>query len=232
MYPNAINMSWGVQDTGDPEDPLRLATAKLVEIPISQIICAAGNAGPEPGTITLPASVPGTYAFGALTFPPPPPIGEIWEKSSRGPTVLEKIIKPEFVFYGINLIVARQVDDYSYGIGTGTSLSAPMGTGGWGLVYELGFRYLPDEVIEAVAMPELWHEVIWPSVCRKPPGVPVGVKDNTYGWGLPMGDLVVRFAKEFERRVAPRPDWMAALVGGVATVGIVGMLADIFRRLP
>ncbi|GAJ01361.1 unnamed protein product, partial [marine sediment metagenome] len=119
MNPNIMNMSWGVPDDGDPDDPIRVACRAAFEVRIGPV-AAAGNSGPAPGSIMLPACDSGVVGVGAVTFMP----FDVWEYSGRGPT-LEGLIKPDMVFYGVRVLTASSRGDEAYVVKSGTSFSAP-----------------------------------------------------------------------------------------------------------
>jgi len=189
MFPNAVNLSLGFPDDGDPEHPVRLALRKIKEqVPFAwPILAVAGNRGPEPETIELPGAAADAWAIGATTFVP----FDIWEKSSRGPVKKIGIIKPDLVFYGVSLLVPSAKDDFAWELKSGTSLSTPIASGGVGLLAGLGRRLLtPEEFDHYIRLPREGWEAIWMLASVKAPEYPPG-KDNAWGYGMPMGHLVV-----------------------------------------
>ena len=190
MFPNMVNMSFGTEDDGDPEHPVKLAVRELYEATDREIflIAAAGNKGPYPGTIMLPASCPEVFAVGAVTFVP----FQVWSRSSRGPTG-DGRIKPDVVFYGVDLLLASNESDDSYRVKSGTSFASPAICGGGALVLDaLGrfFQPLPSQCYpfgEALD----WLENVWSRVSVKASGAPPG-KDNDWGYGMPTGDLALK----------------------------------------
>ena len=82
MYPNVINLSFGGEDDGDADNPVRVACRQASQTYGLDVVAAAGNFGPKMTTITLPACEPEVIAVGAVET-----VGElvIWDKSSRGP---------------------------------------------------------------------------------------------------------------------------------------------------
>ena len=182
IFPNALNLSFGAEDDGDPDNPVREACRVAVEEYGLDVIAAAGNDGPDRNTITLPAVEPAVIAVGGIES-----YGEllIWEESSRGPT-LEGETKPDYVLWGTSLNMAGAAGDDEYVTKSGTSFSAPILSGLTGLVWETGRRVYG----------EIW-EFRWtpirefaPYYCVKPADAPLD-KDNNYGYGLPaLGALV------------------------------------------
>jgi len=215
MYPNVLNLSFGAEDDGDPDNPVRAACRQAsIEYGLD-VVAAAGNFGPRMTTITLPACDPEIIAVGAIET-----TGElvIWEKSSRGPTVEGKT-KPDFVLWGVNLEMASEKADDQYVTKSGTSFSAPMLSGLTGLLWESGRR----------AYGESWYfrwtqaRELAPYFCTKPADAAVK-KDNTYGFGLPaMGVMLgqvaqVRTPTEEMMQAFPMlmmMGLMAGMVGGI-----------------
>ena len=177
MHPDLVNLSFGSPDSGDPLDPVRVAARAAVSRGL-WVIAAAGNSGPGTGSVGSPASDPQVFAAGAMTFDP----WDIWEGSSRGPTK-EGNVKPDLVFYGVNILTASARGDTAYTLKAGTSFAAPAASGMVAVVNEGYLRWLGRPYSQA----EAWTALPW--ITRKPPGQALG-KDNTYGYGMPMGDLV------------------------------------------
>jgi len=187
MYPNILNLSFGADDDGDPDNPVRVACRQASIDYGLDVVAAAGNFGPKMTTVTLPACDPEVIAVGAVKTS-----GEllIWEKSSRGPTV-EGGTKPDFVLWGTNLEMASHKADDEYVTKTGTSFAAPMLSGLTGLLWESGRRAYGE------AWPFRWAQAreFAPYFSTKPPDAAVK-KDNTYGYGLPaMGTMLGQVAE-------------------------------------
>jgi serine protease AprX len=176
MYPNVINMSFGGEDDGDPDNPVRAACRQASLEYGLDVVAAAGNFGPKMSTITLPACEPEVIAVGAVET-----TGElvIWDESSRGPTVQGET-KPDFVIWGTSIEMASDKADDEYVVKSGTSFAAPLVSGLTGLLWESGRR----------AYGESWDfrwtqaRQVAPYFCTKPQEAPVN-KDNSYGFGLP-----------------------------------------------
>ena len=188
MYPNVVNMSLGTGDDGDPDNPLRLAVEKLYEASPGKfpIFCSAGNLGPTPGSITLPAAARHAWAVGAVTFSP----FDIWQYSSRGPVTLtngETLVKPEMVCYGVNILVASAKDDTAYSLKSGTSFASPMAAGLLCLMREAAEAYGVFETLLAMPYEELEYVV---NAMSWKPKEPVMTKDNDWGYGMPLGTLM------------------------------------------
>jgi serine protease AprX len=182
LYPNVINISFGGEDDGDPDNPVRVACRQASQEYGLDVVAAAGNFGPKMTTITIPACEPEVIAVGAIQT-----LGElaIWEQSSRGPTKQGET-KPDFVMWGTDIEMASEKADDRYVAKSGTSFAAPMLSGLTGLLWESGRRAYGE------GWPFRWVEArqVAPYFCTKPPDAAVN-KDNTYGFGLPaMGSMV------------------------------------------
>jgi len=182
LYPNVINLSFGGEDDGDPDNPVRVACRKASQEYGLDVVAAAGNFGPKMTTITLPACEPEVIAVGTIET-----LGEllIWEQSSRGPTKRGDT-KPDFVMWGTDIEMASEKVDDQYVTKSGTSFSAPMLSGLTGLLWESGRRAYGE------AWPFRWTAArqVAPYFCTKPQDAAVN-KDNTYGFGLPaMGSML------------------------------------------
>lgn len=214
MYPQNINMSFGTEDDGDPDNPLRIAVKEATKAPLG-IFAAAGNAGPKPGSITLPASMPEVWGIGSITFVP----FDVWQYSSRGPAP-DGTIKPDMLFYGVDILAASSKDDEAFEMKSGTSFSSPSAAAGGGLLVQgmkrLGI--LPAEAVYSYLAPSEFLPFIALG-CRKPSGTPAE-KDNDYGVGQPFGDLIARMVTPAAAPLAAITDMVVPLVG----VGMLGMM--------
>jgi serine protease AprX len=182
LYPNVINISFGGEDDGDADNPVRAACRKASQEFGLDVVAAAGNSGPKISTITLPACDPEVIAVGAVET-----LGElvIWEESSRGPTKRGET-KPDFVMWGTNVEMASEKSDSGYVTKSGTSFAAPMLAGLTGLLWESGRRAYGE------AWPFRWTSArdLAPYFCTKPLDAAIN-KDNAYGFGLPaMGTML------------------------------------------
>ncbi len=187
MYPNVINLSFGGEDDGDLDNPVRVACRQASQISGLDVVAAAGNFGPKMTTVTLPACDPEVIAVGAIET-----MGEllVWDKSSRGPTVKGET-KPDFVLWGTNIEMASEKADDEFVTKSGTSFSAPMLAGLTGLLWESGRRVYGEGWLFR------WTQArdLAPYFSAKPREAPVN-KDNTYGYGLPaMGSMLGQVAQ-------------------------------------
>ena len=187
MYPNIVNISLGSEDDGDPDNPVRIACHEIYAQAGNRLVlyAAAGNSGPNLGTILLPAACPDVWGVGAVTFEP----FQIWELSSRGPVAVDNLVKPDAVCPGVNILVASAAADDAYVVKAGTSFACPVAVGCICLLGELAQRYgLVDQMVGMTR--QEWETFLF-LIARKPEGAPVQ-KDDDYGYGMAMGDLVLR----------------------------------------
>ncbi|MDD4984680.1 MAG: S8 family serine peptidase [Dehalococcoidales bacterium] len=187
MYPNVINLSFGGEDDGDQDNPVRVACRQASQTYGLDVVAAAGNFGPKMTTVTLPACDPEVIAVGAIET-----MGEllVWDKSSRGPTAQGET-KPDFVLWGTNIEMASEKADDEYVTKSGTSFSAPMLAGLTGLLWESGRRAYGEGWLFR------WTQArdFAPYFSAKPREAPVN-KDNAYGYGLPaMGSMLGQVAQ-------------------------------------
>lgn len=196
-----INMSFGTEDTGDPDSPVRVACQAAFNA--GALVCAAGgNTGPGPGTIMCPACDPTVWGVGALGFD-----GYVASFSARGPSK-EGVVKPDVMFYGDRVLLPSSKGDEVFVTKGGTSFAC----GGFS-----GVMALLQEGAARVNGRELTQEESWAMtmrVTKKPPTVlqPPN-KDNDYGWGTPFGDMVVRPTGAMTELVTP-----------VMSIGMLGAL--------
>jgi serine protease AprX len=214
--PHVINLSLGSEDTGDPNNVLRVACRAAIERRI-YVSAAAGNSGPSPGTILCPACEKYVFATGSVKYLPDTKSFVISEFSSRGPTK-EGLVKPDAVMFGEDIIVASSESDTATAAKSGTSFAAPFSSGVAILYIEGTYRvasytagvggtypgfYAPGVLKEPVTMEQLIDKWL-PVFCVKPAGVST-TKDTSYGQGLPFGPLVLQAVQ-------------SVLTGGTASV--------------
>lgn len=156
-------------------------------------VIAAGNSGPNPGTIGSPGSMPDALTVGAVSYPG----GVIAEFSSRGPT-LNGLVKPDCVAPGVDIlsstatasmIAAMQfMDGPRLACISGTSMATPAVSGCLALALQYarmkGKKLTTDHIKEAL---DLYGEY-------------AGAKRLDYGWGLITFPLLRRYIDE---RLAP-----------------------------
>jgi subtilisin family serine protease len=139
-------LSLGTDDTSDGMDALCdmvNAVAEMGRI----VVVAAGNDGPQDGTIGSPAAAEGALTVGATLD-----AARMAQFSSRGPT-LDGRVKPEIVAPGNNIIAARASGtslgspvDATYTQSMGTSMAAPHAAGVCALILAVNRSLKPDDV--------------------------------------------------------------------------------------
>lgn len=215
LYPNVLNISFGGEDDGDPDNPVRVACRQASREYGLDVIAAAGNFGPRLSTITLPACDPEVISVGAVET-----LGElvIWEKSSRGPT-RQGETKPDFVMWGTGIEMASEDADDAYVTKSGTSFAAPMLSGLTGLLWESGRRAYGED------WQFRWTQAkqVSPYFCTKPPGAAVN-KDNAYGFGLPAIGSMLGQVAELE---PPSGDSTAAMSVLMMATAMIGMMKGV-----
>ena len=216
MFPNVINLSLGSEDDADPDNPVRAACRQAVRVYGLDVISAAGNTGPQVSTIMLPACDESVIAVGALESDSL----TIWEKSGRGPT-LEGITKPDFVLWGTNLEMASHENDDEYLVKSGTSFAAPMLSGLTGLLWEVGrWSYGQDWQFK-------WSQAkeFAPYYCARPQDS-LMIKDNCYGYGLPViGTMVSQITPSEITVHEPVEVFPVIMVMGIMAGIIGGMMS-------
>ncbi len=237
IAPHAMNLSLGTPDTGDPNEPLRVAARAALGEGI-WVFAAAGNSGPYPQTIMSPAAERYVHSAGAARYLPDQKSFAICEWSSRGPTK-EGVIKPDGVYFGENMVVASSRGDTAYIGKSGTSFAQPLGAA-MGILYLEGVakqaKYietttsLPADLITQYfaryVSPQVVMDEMLPRVCIKPTGLPV--KDNTYGYGLPFGPAFMRLVSG-AGGAAGVVD-MSGFLSLIMTIPLMGMLLKTMSR--
>jgi len=243
MFPCVINLSLGKEDDGDPLDPLRVACRAAIEKGII-VSAAAGNFGPQMGTIMSPACEKYVVAVGSISYDPQ----DIQKSflvsnfSSRGPTK-EGIIKPDFALLGERVIMADSQNDTATVVKSGTSFAAPFGSA-MILLHNEGAKkhaqrleeyrrqYLVEMVgtewvpITSVDLLDKWG----PLITAKPTAATRG-KDVEYGWGIPLGELAaLTLTGQRPSAVASDIVGMVAPVLGIGLMGmIIGTMLEVVR---
>ncbi|MDD4986102.1 MAG: S8 family serine peptidase [Dehalococcoidales bacterium] len=213
MYPNIVNMSLGAPDDGDPDNPIRLACRKAAGEPYwLGLVAAAGNSGPDPSSITIPATDPYVFAVGAVTFSP----YQVWEHSSRGPTK-EGLTKPDLVFFGVDILTASCKSDSAYAVKSGTSFASAFICGEEAIIFEM-LRRITGQAYPNYSFALEFLREGTPQLCKKPYDAPPE-QDNDYGWGQPFGDLAIQ---SFQ----PKPAVSMSDMGSLLGLGLMSSLAS------
>jgi uncharacterized repeat protein (TIGR01451 family) len=159
LAPDIVSNSWGSIISSD--DRFRPDLAALRAGGILPVF-AAGNYGPEGGTVISPGSLPEALAVGAVDEDMVPATF-----SGRGPSPWGEI-KPEVTAPGVNIL--SSFPGGGLALGTGTSMATPHVAGLAALLLQANPNLTPDQL-----------EYLLESTAR-----PLGsvVPNNTTGWGL------------------------------------------------
>lgn len=198
--PLVINLSLGSPDDGNPDNVLRVACRAAIDRGI-WVVAACGNDGPAAQSLLSPACEKYVFAIGSASYEP----FAVSDWSGRGPS-LEGLVKPDLVAFGQDIIVASSINDIDTIAKSGTSFSTPFMSAAALLYYEgwMRVKYVGEpfpgmwlgrfpelEELERPPDIDVIIDTYLEQVCAKPQGVVAG-KDNSYGYGLLMGGLVVR----------------------------------------
>jgi serine protease AprX len=158
-----VNLSWGTPSTQDPKvDPLNYAVERLWQQGIV-VVAAAGNSGPNAGTILKPGDDPVILTAGAFNDAQnlDPSDDGVPGWSSRGPTA-QGLTKPDLVAPGRTLVATRSFGSQieadnpkalispSYIKGSGTSEATAVTSGVAALLLEQRPTLTPDQVKRAL----------------------------------------------------------------------------------
>ena len=158
LAPDVVNNSWGSQEPASEifrPDIQALRAAGIVPV------FSAGNNGPNPGTISSPASLPEAFAVGATDSD-----DEVADFSGRGPSPWGQV-KPDVVAPGVSIYSA--LPGGTYGLMSGTSMATPHATGLAALLLQADPTLTITETEEVI----------------RHTAVPIGeeVPNNGAGWG-------------------------------------------------
>ncbi len=217
MYLNAVNISLGAEDDGDLNNPIRIAAEKLYHSSPGRFPLFA-SAGNQPTFCALPAAHEHVWAVGCCKMAP----FELSEFSARG--CKTGIVKPEMVMYGENLLMASSTSDDAFVVKSGTSFSSPLCLGILCLIREAASRLGQLENVLYVPFEDL--EPYVSKMCVKPNGNPQ-VKEDGWGYGLPMGDL---FVKEFQGGGVNVNQLLESLVPMMMAIPMMGLMAKMTKQ--
>lgn len=156
---DVLNLSLGTESTRSYKvDPLNKAVQRAWEKGIA-VVVAAGNAGSNPSTIAKPADDPLVIAVGATDDRTTLQTADdvIADFSSRGPTPVDGVVKPDIVAPGSRLVSLRSPGsaiekefpggvDSTYRRGSGTSQSAAVVSGAVAALLSKHPNLSPDQL--------------------------------------------------------------------------------------
>ena len=142
-----ISMSLG--GAGEATDPVCLAVARAVEAGIV-VVAAAGNDGPQIGTVASPGIAPEAITVGAVDDS-----GVLAAFSSRG-AAPDFVIKPEISAPGVGIVSTvpfancAMSSPTGYLAASGTSMATPHVSGGAALLLQMHPDWTPEQVKSAM----------------------------------------------------------------------------------
>ncbi len=110
------------------------------------VVCASGNRGPWPDTIDTPGIAPSALTVGATNDMNTPDLKDdkVSRFSGSGPTPIDKIMKPDLVAPGENIVSTGLKGDYVEQ--SGTSMATPLVSGIAALLYQAHPQVQPKQM--------------------------------------------------------------------------------------
>jgi subtilisin family serine protease len=138
--PDVVNSSWGFAETGCiPEFQADIQALRAAGIFPA---FAAGNDGPDPGSVHSPGADPESFAIGATDF-----FDDIAFFSARGPSPCGGIVKPDLSAPGVSILSTLPGGDYL--AADGTSMATPHVSGAVAVLRSINPALTVDE-LEAI----------------------------------------------------------------------------------
>lgn len=125
-----VNISVGTVGSGDKNSELLVKGVEELWDEGMVVVTAAGNMGPEPGSITAPGISKKVITVGSSDL-----LDETAGISGRGPTK-ECVCKPDIVAPGLSVVACSPGSQYGYAVKSGTSMSTPKVSGAIALLLE------------------------------------------------------------------------------------------------
>lgn len=243
--PVLINLSVGAEDSGNPNDVMRVACRVATMEYNLWIVAAAGNNGPNPGTIDCPACEQYVMAVGSCSLPD----YVVNDFSSRGPTK-EGLIKPDILMPGNDVLVASSASDVATIAKSGTSFAAPFVTS-IGIWFKQGVKIYTEPsayIIAAAPYFRIYAVNIDPTMVDvidhympiggiKPGDVltatHLSTKDNDYGYGTMFAPLAVEYLTaglESDIKSLVGLD-IGAMINMFMPIIVLGMVANFTRSM-
>jgi uncharacterized repeat protein (TIGR01451 family) len=136
LAPDVVNASWS---SGDATDTTYQADIQMLHAAGIIPVFAAGNNGPDTGSVGSPASLPDVLAVGATDSR-----GVVTWFSSQGPSPMTNEIKPDVVAPGGGILSSLPGGDY--GLYSGTSMATPHVAGAAALLLSANPQLTPSQV--------------------------------------------------------------------------------------
>lgn len=172
--PDIVSNSWGSEISSDTTFLQAVRAWRVAGI---LPVFAAGNEGPEPGTVGSPASFAESLAVGAVDI-----ADQIANFSSRGPSPWGEI-KPEVVAPGVDIYSAVPNGGYERGW-NGTSMATPHVAGLAALLWEADRTYNRALGLKGAGVnPTLSITATEQLIMQTAHDLGDAGPDNSYGWG-------------------------------------------------
>jgi len=134
-----ISFSVGGEGPTEGNSILDDACNNVVDKGLTMVV-AAGNSGPAPASIVIPGDAGKVITVGAIDNN-----GEIFERSSRGPTP-DGDVKPDIVTLGVDVVSALAGSANDYSPVSGTSMAVPQVSGSAALILEAKPNLKPADI--------------------------------------------------------------------------------------
>jgi serine protease AprX len=134
-----ISFSVGGEYPSDGTSLLDEACNRMVDQGLIMVV-AAGNSGPDPGSIVIPGDSEKVITLGAIDSR-----GLIFDRSSRGPAP-NGDIKPDLVALGVDVVSALANSENDYSSMSGTSMAVPFAVGASAVLLDANPKLDPSDV--------------------------------------------------------------------------------------